>query len=121
MISGKTLGVRVSTFPDHAPTRGGPTRPALDDRRSLVQERHLLLPFRRHLYGRQRRWNRRFQGLAAPAGLLAWPRRHYGLADAVPAVTRQGRRLRHLRLLRRRSTLRHAWRLRRVHTWLRAA
>ena len=80
-----------------------------------------LLSVRRHLYGRQRRRHRRFQGPAAAAGLSAGPRHHHDLADAVPALARQGRRLRHLRLLRRRSALRHARRLRRVHPWLPAA
>src|ERR1700694_3674577 len=36
----------------------------------------------------------------------------------VPALTRQGRRLRYLGLLWRRSALRHARRLCRVHPWL---
>ena len=80
-----------------------------------------LLPVRRHLHGRQRRRRRRLQGPDAPAGLSARPRRHRDLADAVSAVARQGRRLRHLRLLRRRSALRHARRLRRIHPWLPAA
>ena len=96
-------------------------RAAPHDRRPLVQERRDLLPFRRHLYGRQWRRHRRFQGPVAAAGLSAWARHHRDLADAVPAVARQGRRLRHLRLLWRRSALRHAGRLRRIHPWLPAA
>ena len=108
----------VSTFRDHA--RGGPTRAASDDRRPLVQEWRFLLPFRRDLYGRQRRRSRRFQGAVTPARLFARAWHHDDLADAVPAVTRQGRWLRHLGLLRRRSTIRHARRLRRVHPWLQA-
>ncbi len=62
-----------------------------------------------------------FKGPAAPAGLSARAWHHRDLADAVPAVARQGRRLRHLGLLRRRSALRHARRLRRIHPWLPAA
>ena len=62
-----------------------------------------------------------FKGLLRRLDYLHGPRHHRDLADAVPAVARQGRRLRHLGLLRRRSALRHARRLRRVHPWLPAA
>ena len=92
-----------------------------DDRRPLVQEQRHLLPLRRHLHGRQRRRHRRLQGAVAPARLPARPWHHHDLADALSALARQGRRLRYRRLLRRRSPLRHAWRLRRVHPWLQAA
>src|SRR4051812_32761923 len=100
------FGNPVSTFPD--PARGGPTRAASDDRRPLVQEWRFLLPFRRDLYGRQRRRSWRFQGAVAPAGLFARAWHHDDMADAFPAVARQGRWLRHLRVLRRRSAIRHA-------------
>ncbi len=91
------------------------------DRRPLVQERRDLLPIRQHLYGCKRRRHRRLQGPIATAGLPARARHHRDLADAVPAFARQGRWLRHLRLLRRRSALRHARRFCRVHPWLPAA
>src|SRR4051795_3012398 len=65
------FGKEVSTFPDHA--RGGPTRAASDDRRPLVQEWRFLLPFRRDLYGRQRRRRRGFQGAVSPARLFDLP------------------------------------------------
>ena len=62
-----------------------------------------------------------FKGLVPPARLSARARHHRDLADAVPALAAARRRLRHRRLLRRRSALRHARRFRRVHPWLPAA
>jgi len=60
-----------------------------------------------------------FTGIVAPVGLSAGPWYHHDLADAVPpAVARQGRWLRYLRLLWREPAIRHAGRLRRIHPWL---
>src|SRR4051794_7889459 len=72
-----------------------------NDQGPLVQERRHLLPFCRHLYGRQWRWDRRFPGADAAARLSARAGHHCNLADAVPMLARPRRRLRRLRLLRR--------------------
>src|ERR1700722_5533091 len=60
------------------------------DRRSLVQERRALLPLGRYLHGCQWRRGRRLQGAFTSTGLSAGARHHRDLADAVPAVARQG-------------------------------
>src|SRR5947209_8446224 len=98
--------LRISRRPltageDEADPRGLPQY----DRRPLVQKRRVLLPFGRDLHGRQWRRYRRLQRPAAPPGLLAGSWHHHDLADAVSTVARQGRWLRHLRLLRRRSSI----------------
>ena len=98
-----------------------PARNWPDDQRPLVQECCDLLPVRRHLHGLQRRRHRRLQGFDAPSRLSARPRRHGHLADAIPGLAASRRRLRRLRLLRRRSPLRHARRFCRVHAWREAA
>src|SRR6185437_17033835 len=63
------------------------------DQRSVVQECHHLLSFRRRIYGRERRRHRRLSGPDAAAGLPPWSRCHGDLADAVPALADAGRRL----------------------------
>src|ERR1017187_7831235 len=91
------------------------------DQRSLVQERHHLLPLCCYLYGCKRRRRRRLPGPAAPPRLSQWNGNHGALADAVSAVSMQRCRLRYRRLLRRGSTIRNFRGLRRSYTWMQAA
>ena len=82
--------------------------------RPLVEERGPLLPRRRDVPGLRRRRLRRPPG---PDRAHRLPRRHRRLvpvADAVLPLAAQGRRLRHLRLLRRRPAARDPRRLRRA-------
>src|SRR5271154_4434174 len=88
------------------------------DQRSLVQERNYLLPIDCHLPGCRWRWYWRFSGSHEAARLPAGPRCYGHLADALPAVPRQGRRLRCCRLLRGESPLRYAGRFRGVYQGL---
>ena len=83
-------------------------------RRSLVQERHHLLPRCREIPGRERRWHRRFRGLEPPARLPVGPGRHLRLAAAVLSIAQPRQRLRRLGLLRRARAARVAGRLRQL-------
>ena len=91
--------------------RADPT-PARHRRRVVAHGRDLPdLPalLRRQLRRRHRRPPRRHRAPRRPRR----PRRRRDLAEPVPALAAEGRRLRRRRLLRRRPALRHAGRLRR--------
>ena len=80
----------------------------LSRRSAVVQGRDLLRAARALVLRQQRRRGRRFSRPDAEARLSARPRRHHALAAAVLSVADARRRLRHLRLHRRPSRLRHA-------------
>ncbi len=85
------------------------------DIRPLVEERRRLLPGRGDVQGRQRRRRGRLPRPDAADRLSRRARRDLPVAHAVLPHPQQGRRLRHHRLLHRRSEARHAGRLRGVH------
>ena len=76
-------------------------------RRPLVQRRDHLPAARQGLRRQQRRRHRRFRRADRQAGLPAGSRCHGAVADAVLSVTGPRRRLRHRRLRRDQSRLRH--------------
>ena len=98
---------------DFARPRRAPVRPRLPSRsRVVAHRRHLpdLPPLVRRQLGRRRR--RPARRHRAPRRSRR-ARRRRALAEPVPALPAEGRRLRRRRLLRRRPALRHARRLRR--------
>src|ERR1700733_2156581 len=60
------------------------------DQRSLVQERHYLLPIDRHLSGCGWRWYWRFSGTHEPSRLPAGHRCYGSMADALSAIPGEG-------------------------------
>ena len=83
-------------------------RPAEDcRRRPVVQGRHHLSAARQGLPRQQWRRHRRFRRPDRAARLSARPRRHHAVAAAVLSEPRPRRRLRHRRLRRHQSRLRH--------------